>query len=169
MSALEIVGFIIAFIVFLFLKSNSHKSQRRGTDAELPPDDHEDLEDPLVKLLAALERKSPKEKTRGVETLKQVPKQKTEQQRSLEHAYKQRRTSPSTESSSQQHRPSTRPVKHQLSPVLADYEEKYQRTANQTHPSRARELIRTLPHKQNLVIYQEIMGKPKSLRTEEWQ
>jgi hypothetical protein len=168
MSALEIVGFIIAFIVFLFLKSTSHVGQKRGVQVELPPEYHEDREDPLVKLLAALDQKSPKEKKREGEGPRPLPAHKTEQQRSLEHGYKQRRTSPSIESSTQQHRPSPRPVKHQLSPVLADYEERYNRTANQTHPSRARELIRTLPHKQNLVIYQEIMGKPKSLRTEEW-
>jgi hypothetical protein len=184
MSDVELIGFVVSIVSLIFIY---YKNQREMRKREEHPEKFQDepLEEDLLKaLMNAMQReqvkreKEQRERLQGTERTLPKPKPKPKAQPLPPPAPQTMRQSPRPSPLKEYHLTSqmeTRRLKsaleeRQLKSQLSYRHEElpaYVHAADHqvdVQPSRAQQAIRRLAHLPDLVIYQEILSPPKSLR-----
>lgn len=170
----EIIGFIISLLalLYLFIKQNVPSQQKR-----YPPgyQDEEEMNDPFKEFLKTMEKEAEARETaqympppppplpKKKELLKKAPSRSLEEYRPIS-SREERHLKSSLEG---------RHVKskfnhyedlpgHTLSLSLSHRDEREEKP----RASRLQSAVRRLVHRKDMIIYQEVIGKPRSLRSE---
>jgi hypothetical protein len=167
---MEYIGFLISLfaLIYLFFKQQSlarHRQQHPETGHH-----HETLEDDsLTELIKGMNRQAEHKST--AKPAPPAPPKPTKPQRKgaaspleqyrLESSVEKRQLKSSLES--RQLKPTVRKHVEETSPRIIS-ESLYHADHIPIEPSRAEVALRRLAHRRDLVIYQEIIDKPKSMR-----
>lgn len=184
MSFVEIIGFIISFLalIYLFFKQQSIARYRQEHPEAFKEEEIAE-EDPLTELMKAIEKETkareaarhlpppPPKVIQKPKPLKPPPLAASLNDYHLESQIERRRVESQVEKRKLKSSLENRTLKSTLSQKL---EEKGVHTIPSSHhygieegftePSRAEIALRRLTHRRDLIIYQEIIDKPKSLR-----
>jgi hypothetical protein len=185
MSFVEIIGFIISFLalIYLFFKQQSIARYRQEHPEAFKEEEIVE-EDPLTELMKAIEKETkareaarhlPPPLPKAVQKpkpLKAAPLAASLEDYHLESQIEKRRLESQVEKRKLKSSLENRVLKSSLSQRL---EEKGVHAIPPSHhpgiekglvgPSRAEMALRRLAHRRDLIIYQEIIDKPKSLRS----
>jgi hypothetical protein len=147
----EVIGFIISLLalIYIFVKQSMPPKRRAEPSIE---QEEEEMEDPLKDFLRSIERESAAREVVPQRKPPPPPKKKKEQKRTQHLSLEERRLASQLES---------RRLKSSL-------EERHLYKKEEEKPpesSRAQLAIQRLANRQDMLIYQEIMDKPKSLRS----
>jgi outer membrane biosynthesis protein TonB len=172
----EFIGFIISLLalLYLFIKQNS-RTERQAHPPGYPPEEEGKEEDPFKQYLRAIEKEAEaREATQHLPPpLPSLPpKVAKKPKKPPPHSLEERRLQSQIE---QRHMKSSLEERH-LKSRFNHHEELPGRTlalpANHLHaeeermvgPSRVQLALRRLSSRRDLIIYQEIVAKPKSMR-----
>jgi hypothetical protein len=169
----EIIGFIISLLALLYILIKQTVPTQRPGQPPVYPEEEEIEEDPFREFMKAVEREAAARKVaqrvpppppppKITKRPKKAPLPPSLEEYRLASQLEDRRLRSSLEErhlkSRLNHR-EERPGGPPALPVSPLAEEEKKR-----HPSRAQMAIQRLAHRQDMIIYQEVIGKPKSLR-----
>jgi hypothetical protein len=191
MSGVEFIGFVVSVVSLIFIY---YKNQREMREREAHPEKFQDEpleEDPLKALMSAMQKeqlkreKEQRERMQGVERALPKPKPKPKAQPLPPPAPQTMRQS-QRRSPLEEYRLASEVETRRLKSALEERQLKSKLSYRHEHlpahvpaqalhlhmgdpqvdvqPSRAQQAIRRLAHLPDLVIYQEILSPPKSLR-----
>lgn len=172
----EFIGFIISLLalLYLFMTQNFMKNAQHR-QAGTPDEDLLDQEDPMQELMKAIEKETRRREnppasippaspySRQKKESKKLPSQKhveRKQNKKFEQEIAQRRLKSPLEDKSVK---SKSPLQEELSRHQASYVHYYDHVNKKLDFSQAKRVIHRLKDKRDLMIYQQILGKPRAL------
>ncbi len=179
MSGIEFIGFLISLIALLFL---FYKKKQDEAYQKAHPEEFEDTElneeDPMQAFLKSLEREAKQQQTPQKKPEAQPPAVPNRQPvlhplipKSTPLLVKPKKTTPvSLESYQLRSEIETRRMKSQIenrrlkSRLIEKEQEEQEEKERRIEISRAAQFVRRLPRLREMIIYQEIIDKPKGLK-----
>ena len=167
----EIIGFIISLLalLYLFIQQNAPSKQKRYSSVE---QEEEEMGDPLRELLRVMEKEVEAKQVHHLPPPPPAPKKRDHPKKSPSSLEKQRLASSienrHLKSALEERQIQSRLSRHEDYPgrTLAHSFSHMGERNEKLKVSRLEAAVRRLSHRRDLIIYQEIMEKPKSLRSE---
>lgn len=164
----ETIGFIISLIAlfFLFIKQKAATMQKRNSSDYL---DEEEAYDPFKEFFKSIENEE-ESRTKIQQKPPHPPKKKASPKKALSHPKEEYRVAKSLDK--RQLKGDNHPIKprvlYEEIPGRIQVHSMHHLDEENVEPkiSRLQSAVERLHHRRDLLIYQEIMKKPKSLRSE---
>jgi len=164
---MEYIGFFISFLALVYLYYQQHKlAQRRLQQRRAAGLPEQEPQDPLKSLIEAMAREAEKESAS-----KELPPPPPKKKKRVRTEVKSNLATYHLESSVEHRQLKSKLANRHLKPTVGHHLEAGKSTASSllvenivSKPSRALKALERLSHPRDMLIYQEIIDKPKSLR-----
>lgn len=157
MDFVQIIGYIISFLAFLYL------FRKREAPQEPPESEEESRQTGKVRHSQNFQRHLEREAEMKKKRLKKMPPPPKNSQYSSEHPLKDHHLSSELEKRKIKGDVEKRQLRSSLEmrSIAPSYHNEHEENRA---PSRAYQMMQRLAHRRDLIVYQEVIGKPKSLR-----